>query len=161
MCAHKTMVYLPRNMKCNRDCFNCTYKDCIVNDMSLSEYKDSNLREKEIFKEVYGKSKPLDKSYVSARNIAYQKEHGRKKQDRHQYNQKYYKEHAEEIKAKRKENYDTKKNTEKCRKYNKKNESKRKEYWRKYYLKNIEKKKANASIRYHRIKAEKDGVSDG
>ena len=25
------------NMKCNRDCFNCKYDDCIVDDVSLTE----------------------------------------------------------------------------------------------------------------------------
>jgi hypothetical protein len=30
---------------CNRDCFNCQYEDCIVDDMTLAEYAESRKRE--------------------------------------------------------------------------------------------------------------------
>lgn len=32
-------------MTCNRDCFNCPYEDCIVDDISYDEYKDSVTRD--------------------------------------------------------------------------------------------------------------------
>ena len=34
--------------KCNRDCFNCTYEDCIVNDISSEERSEIKERDRKI-----------------------------------------------------------------------------------------------------------------
>ena len=33
---------------CNRDCFNCPYPDCIVDDMSRDEYRESAERSRDL-----------------------------------------------------------------------------------------------------------------
>lgn len=62
--------------------------------------------------------KPTDKAYQIARQTVHQRKH-RKYVDKHDYNQKYYAEHSQEIKQHRMDKYNTKKNTIKCRKYRK------------------------------------------
>lgn len=41
-------------MKCNRDCFNCTYKDCITSedDFTIEEFHLSQSLDKDIVKEI-------------------------------------------------------------------------------------------------------------
>ena len=138
---------------CYPDCFNCPYVDCRYDRLELNDYKESNKRDYEHYEQHNGNKlkKSLDKTYRNARNTAYQR--GRRKyQDRHEYNQKYYLEHAEEIKEKRKENYDTVKNTINCRKYAEKHKDKLKQYQREYYLKNREKRLQMAKENYHKKK---------
>ena len=33
---------------CNRDCFNCVYEDCVLDDLSLEDYKQTTTIEKEL-----------------------------------------------------------------------------------------------------------------
>ena len=35
---------------CNRDCFNCPYPDCIVDDMTAEEYREQSRIERELIR---------------------------------------------------------------------------------------------------------------
>ena len=35
-------------MQCNRDCFNCIFEDCIVNELLPEDLKEINQRDREI-----------------------------------------------------------------------------------------------------------------
>ena len=67
-------------MTCNKDCFNCPYPDCIVDDMSYEEYRESAERDREL--------KTSQKSRKEKKTAAKQKA--------------YYEAHREEIAAKQK-----------------------------------------------------------
>lgn len=62
---------------------------------------------------------------------------------------KYYQEHRDKILQRKKETYDTAKNTRKCRKYRKTHLESRKEYERNYYLEHRERIKERARKRYY------------
>lgn len=95
--------------------------------------------------------KKSDKEYRNKRQTAYQRKN-RKYVDRHMYNKQYYAVHGEEIKQKKKQNYDTEQNTIKCRKYRKKHIEERKSYDKAYYESNKERKKEMARKRYYEKK---------
>ena len=67
-------------MTCNKDCFNCPYPDCIVDDMSYEEYRESAERDREL--------KTSQKSRKEKKTAAKQKA--------------YYEAHREEVAAKQK-----------------------------------------------------------
>ena len=97
--------------------------------------------------------KGTDKEYRSGREVAYQREN-RKKYDRTEYRRRYYLKHREEIIKKVTENYDTKKNTARCKKYRQKHLEQRQAYERRYYEEHKEQKKIQARERYYRKKYE-------
>ena len=138
---------------CHPNCFECPYTDCRYDRLEAEDYTETNNRDYFLYEDSTGQKlhKPTDKEYQNKRHTAYQRKN-RKYVDRHDYNQKYYLKHGEEIKAKKRTNYDTKTNTIKCRKYRKKNLEKRKSYERDYYLKHAEEKRQKAREAYYRKK---------
>lgn len=142
---------------CHPDCFKCPYVDCRYDRLEIEDFTETNNRDYFLYEDSTGRKlhKPMDKEYVRARNLAYQRRN-RKYIDRHEYNQKYYQEHGDEIKERMHSEYDTKKNTIKCRKYSRTHKEQRKEYYRQYYLKNRSKKLKAAKERYERSKKAQD-----
>lgn len=135
------------------DCFSCPYKDCRYDQLEVEDFTESNNRDYFLYEDYTGKKlhQPTDKKYQYARQNAYKRRQN-KYHNRHEYNQKYYAEHSEEIKEKMHLAYDTKKNTKQCRKWREKHMEYEKERQRQYYLKNQEKKKAYARKRYEQSK---------
>ena len=76
---------------CNHDCFNCTYSDCIVSELTHDDY----LAERDI-DAFAGVNEPKESSKRRAYKKKYREEH--KEQDR-EYQRNYYQEHAEHKKA--------------------------------------------------------------
>lgn len=134
---------------CHPDCFDCPYKDCRWDVMTTGDYTETNNRDYFLHRDSSGMAlhKGSDLNYRYQRQIAYQREN-RAPKDRHEYNQKYYQEHGEEIKARKRETYDTAQNTRMCRKYRKKHIEARREYEKLYYERNKEKIKKRARERY-------------
>lgn len=135
------------------DCFNCPYKDCRYDRLEVEDFTETNNRDYFIHEDSIGKKlhQPSDKSYRNARQTAYARRKN-KYRDRHEYNQKYYEEHGEEIKERKRLKYDTKTNTKECRKYRRKHADYEKERQRQYYLQNRERKLAYAKQRYEQGK---------
>ena len=148
---------MKRNKKppkcCHPDCDKCPYVDCRYDRLEVEDYTESNNRDYELYESRTGKKlhKQSDKEYRNKRQTAYQRKN-RKYVDRHLYNKQYYAVHGEEIKQKKKQNYDTEQNTIKCRKYRKKHSAERKDYDKAYYEANKELKKAMARQRYYEKK---------
>lgn len=142
----------PQNC-CYPNCFECPYVDCRYDRLEVEDYTESNKRDYALYEQETGhKLHPKqDKEYTNKRHTAYQRRN-RKYVDRHEYNQKYYELHGDEIRKKAKENYDRGINTIKCRKYRKEHLDERKQYEKEYYEKNKEKKKAQARERYYKNK---------
>lgn len=140
---------------CFPHCMECIYVDCRYDRLEVEDYTESNKRDYFLHEDSTGKKlhKKYDKEYQYGRDIAYQRRN-RKYVDRHEYNQKYYAEHGEEIKRKNRDNYDKKKNTIKCRKYRKKHKDDIKEYKRMYYQEHKEEIKRKALERYYQKKEE-------
>ena len=46
-------------MKCDRDCFNCPYPDCIEDEMTAEDYDEARERDKEILFRKSGKQKKI------------------------------------------------------------------------------------------------------
>lgn len=138
---------------CHPNCFDCPYTDCRYDRLEVEDYTETNDRDYSFYEDSTGRKlhKGADKEYRTARQTAYQRRN-RKYVDRHEYNQRYYKKKGDEIKERKRSEYDTKENTKKCRKYVKAHKKERKEYYRQYYLKNREKKIAMAKERYERMK---------
>lgn len=136
------------------NCFECPYADCRYDRLEVEDFSESNNRDYELYEQDTGRKyhKEADLEYRRKREVAYQRRN-RKYVDRHEYNQKYYKENAERIKERMKDNYDTKANTIKCSKYRKKHKEDAKQYYREYYEKNKEKKKEQAKERYYKNKS--------
>ena len=130
--------------KCTHpDCFQCPYADCRYDRLEASDYTESNNRDYFLYFDSTGRKlhKPVDKVYRDSRQAAYARAN-RKYYDRHDYNQRYYKKHAEEIKKRQKDTYDTEKNTIQSRKWRKKNTDRKKQYDHERYLK----RKANGEF---------------
>lgn len=162
VCARLKLALLQRIMKtktrkppkcCHPNCFECPYVDCRYDRLEAEDFTETNNRDYFLYEDSTGRKlhKGTDKEYRNARQTAYQRKN-RKYVDRHEYNQQYYREHGEEIKERKRSEYDTKKNMVKCRKYTRKHREQRKEYYRQYYLKNREKKLKMARERYERSK---------
>ena len=75
-------------MQCNRDCFNCIFEDCIVNELLPEDLKEINQRDREIRRD--------------------NKDNKRKKIAERQ--RKYREEHRDEINERQRKNYQRKKN---------------------------------------------------
>ena len=148
---------MKRNKKppkcCHPDCMNCPYVDCRYDRLEVEDYTESNKRDYEMHYAWTGEKlhKQSDKEYQNKRHTAYERRN-RKYVDRSEYNKQYYAVHGEEIKQKKKQNYDTEQNTIKCRKYRKKHIEERKAYDKDYYEANKERKKAMARQRYYEKK---------
>ena len=150
------MINLKRPIKCCQpDCFKCPYVDCRYDRLEVEDYTESNKRDYELYEAYTGNKlhKPSDKDYRNKRNTAYQRRN-RRYVNRHEYNQKYYETHKEEIKRKAKENYDAEQNAIKCRKYRKKHKEEKQAYDKAYYELNKERKKEMARKRYYEKKRE-------
>lgn len=137
------------------DCFKCPYKDCRYDRLEVEDFTETNNRDYFLHEDSTGRKLhyPTYKAYRNARQTAYARRKNRYR-DRHEYNQKYYAEHGEEIKEKKRSEYNAKKNTRKCRKWRKKHMEREKERQRQYYLRNREKKLAYAKQRYEQKKQE-------
>ncbi|WP_024294973.1 hypothetical protein [Lacrimispora indolis] len=147
---------------CYPDCFNCPYIDCRYDRLETKDFSESNSRDYEHFEAWNGKKlhRNAGKEYYSGRQTAAQRT-SRKYVDRHEYNQSYYKLYRQEILDKRRAEYDTDKNTKKCRKYVKSHSSERKQYQSDYYQRNAERKLEYARLRYHQKKSQKQVEIDG
>ena len=107
---------------CNHDCFNCTYDDCIVDDLVHADY----LAEKDL-DAFAGVNEPKESLHRRKYKKKYREEHI--EQDR-EYQRKYYQEHAEHKKeATRKW---TRENKERAAAYGKEYRAKNKEYFKEY-----------------------------
>lgn len=148
------MKQKPKNCT-HPDCFNCPYEDCRYDRLEVEDFTETNNRDYFLYEDSIGRKlhRPTDKAYRNARQIAYDRKRN-KYRDQHEYNQKYYTEHGEEIKEKNRSEYDTKKNTRKCRKWRKEHIKHERERQREYYLRNREKKLAYAKQRYEQKKQE-------
>lgn len=133
------------------DCFSCLYKDCRYDRLEVEDFTETNNRDYFLREDSTGIKlhQSTDKAYRNARQTAYARRQG-KYRDRREYNQQYYAEHREEIKEKKRSEYDTKKNTRKCRKWRRKHMEHEKERQRQYYLQNREKKLSYAKQRYEK-----------
>lgn len=83
------------------DCFRCPFDDCINDELTYQEIKQSEVRDKEINKKPKsnsGKRKKRVRTYTAEQL-----------ERRREYYRKYYREHREEINAKRRANYDKEK----------------------------------------------------
>jgi len=138
---------------CYPNCFECPYTDCRYDRLEVEDYTESNNRDYILHEADTGKKlhHQSDKEYRNARITAYQRRN-RRYVDRHEYNQRYYAEHGDEIKQKMRDSYDTKKNTKKCRKYRKANRDKVDSYQKSYYLLHREEKLRKARERYQERK---------
>lgn len=141
------------------NCGQCVYKDCRYDGLEVEDYTESNNRDYELYEVETGNKyhKGTDKEYRIARQSAYNRKCGIKR-DRTEYNKKYYKEHKKEILKRTKENYDTKTNTKRCRRYRKNNLKKQKEYEKQYYELHKEEKRRKARERYYAKKLEMQNV---
>ena len=107
--------------------------------MTAHEFSETNNRDYELYEDSTGRKyhKGTDKEYAIQRQIAYNREHS-KKRDRSDYAKEYYQNHSEEIKEKQRKNYDSKKNTARCKRWRKKNVEKKKAYDHERYLRRKE-----------------------
>lgn len=143
-----------RPPKCvHPDCEHCPYKDCRWDTLTTADYTETNNRDYFLHLDSTGGklNKGPDPEYRYQRQLAYEREH-RKQVDRHEYNQKYYADHGEEIRQRQRDSYDTEKNTKKCRKYRESHLAERKAYEKAYYERNAEKKRRQARENYYRKK---------
>lgn len=143
-----------RPQRCvNPDCEHCPYKDCRWDALTATDYTETNNRDYFLYRDSTGRAlhKGPDPEYRYHRQLAYNREH-RRLVDRHEYNQKYYVEHREEIRQRKRDNYNTRENTKKCRQYRKRHLAERKAYDKAYYKANAEKKRKQARDNYYRKK---------
>lgn len=110
-------------MKCDGNCFECPYEDCISDDITLMELYLCDTRDKEIEK---SNQEPREQTAISRYNASHKRKvvqeryekspkgRERRKQARKRYKERhreeqkayakaYYEQHKDEIKAKRKE----------------------------------------------------------
>lgn len=148
----KTRIKKPPKC-CHPNCFECPYTDCRYDRLEVEDYTESNNRDYFLFEDSRGRKlhKPSDREYRNARQTAYKRKN-RKYVDRHNYNKQYYEEYGEEIKAKKREDYDTTENTRKCRKWYKRHKADKKVYDKTRYEANKEQIKARARERYYKKK---------
>lgn len=125
--------------------------------MTTSDFTETNNRDYFLYRDSTGKvlHKGPDPEYRYQRQLAYNREN-RKHVDCSEYSKKYYAEHGEEIRQKQRDNYDTKTNTKRCRKWRKRHRKQRQAYEKAYYERNKEKKKQYAREYYYRKKAAND-----
>lgn len=144
---------------CHPDCLHCPYKDCRWDTLTTADYSESNRRDYLFYRDRTGMTlhKGADPDYRYQRQLAYNREN-RKPVDRHEYNQRYYEQHRQEICDKKRLEYDTEANTKKCRKWYRKHREQRREYEKAYYLRNAEKKRQQAREYYYRKKALADAT---
>lgn len=154
----KTKIKKPPKC-CHPSCFECPYADCRYERLETEDYTESNNRDYFLYEDSMGRKlhKPSDNEYRNARHTAYQRRN-RKYVDRHEYNKQYYAQHGEEIKAKRRENYDTVENTKRCRRYYKKHKADKKSYDKARYEANKESIKERARQRYQEKKLENQNI---
>lgn len=136
------------------DCFHCVYKDCRWDSLTKEDFTETNNRDYFLYEDSTGRKyhKGTDAEYRYQRKLAYERER-RETGELHEYNQKYYAQHREEICKKKRELYDTEINTKRCQRYRKQHIERRREYDKLYYEKNREKKKQRALERYYERKA--------
>lgn len=72
-------------MKCNQDCFNCPFPDCIEDEMTASDYDEARERDREIIfpksrkeKELAAKQKAYREANREKRN-AYMRDYRKKR----------------------------------------------------------------------------------
>lgn len=114
-------------MKCNRDCFNCIYDDCIDDSVErdetdrlfIQEYKEMPLSERRAFSDEYDKA---------AKRIYARERYKRKKEEIQKYQKDYYTENRDKI---------IKRNCESNKRWLDKpgNREKMRKYAREYYAK--------------------------
>lgn len=121
------------NSKCNHDCFNCPYPDCINDDLIHADY----LAEKEI-DQFAGANEPKSSTKRREYKRQYRQEH--LEQDK-AYQRQYYQEHAEEKKAATRKW--TKENKERVATYGKEYREKNKEYYKEYKRRYYQEHKAH------------------
>lgn len=105
-------------MKCNYDCFNCKYSDCIANEATVAEMKQQKEYEKELAR----------KKELESENIDYRRRWELKNYERARENKRrWYEQNKERIKAKKKKYYEE--NKERLLEQQKQHKKKEKEYY--------------------------------
>lgn len=114
-----------RSAVCNRDCFNCPFDDCVVDDYTYDEVVEARERDKEYaLTEMDNSTREKVK-----KNTEYLREYYQKNKDKiREYNRWYCEEHKDEMR-------------EYYRKYAQENKEAIKAYKREYYQKNREARK--------------------
>jgi len=95
--------------KCNEDCFNCPYEDCILSDSDILK-----------------REKISDELERQARIMSYKPHKHKPKKDKKEYKHNYYQEHREEL-------------LDYQRIYYQNHKEKRRAYQRKYYQEHVKK----------------------
>jgi hypothetical protein len=92
-------------MKCNHDCFNCQYPDCIEDDLTTDDYKSNEV-------EQFIQDKPSERE-IKQRELSRNRMRSKRAADP-EFNKRYYTEHREqeikrnsEAKKKNREYYNT------------------------------------------------------
>lgn len=83
-------------MKCNRDCFNCIYDDCIddsanndeTDRLFIQEYREMPMSDRKVFRDEYNKA---------VRRIYARQRYREKKEEIQKYQKDYYKKHRKKI----------------------------------------------------------------
>lgn len=100
---------------CNKDCFNCPYEDCILDDLDLEDYEeldkiDQNIMTSDVNDDWIAKKREYQKNYYQnnkARMLEKSKAwHEAHKAEMKAYKQAYYQAHKEEIKLKQRKYYE-------------------------------------------------------
>lgn len=81
-------------MKCNRDCFNCPFPDCIEDEMTAADYDEARERDREI---IFPKSRK--EKELAAKKKAYYQEN---REEIAAKQKAYYQANREELAAKKK-----------------------------------------------------------
>ena len=81
-------------MQCNRDCFNCIFEDCIVNELLPEDLKEINQRDREI--RFINKDNKRKK--IAERQRKYHEEH---REEINESQRKYYAAHKDELNERR------------------------------------------------------------
>ena len=120
-------------MQCNRDCFNCIFEDCIVNELLPEDLKEINQRDREIRfinkdnkrKKIAERQRKYHEEHREEINERQRKHRAEHKEEIAEYRRKYYAEHKEainesqrkyyaahkdELNERRRKNYQRKKN---------------------------------------------------
>lgn len=81
-------------MQCNRDCFNCIFEDCIVNELLPEDLKEINQRDREIRRD----NKDNKRKKIAERQRKYREEH---RDEINERQRKFYAEHKDELNERR------------------------------------------------------------
>ena len=90
-------------MQCNRDCFNCLYPDCVVDELLPEDLNEIAQRDKEIRHDNKDNKRKKEAEYNHKYYVSHKKEILERQR-------KYRAEHRDEINQRKRKNYQRKKN---------------------------------------------------